>query len=503
MLIHDERTGDTASIDAPDAAAVMRRARRKGLALTHILATHHHADHTAGNLELKHETGCTIIGPKARGGAHPGSIGRSSDGDTIRFGGHDRSRARHAGPHHRPHQLLDPGAPRRLRRRHAVRHGLRARARGQPRDDVGVPQEARRPAARHRDLLRPRVHARQCPVRPHHRAGERGARQARAARWRRCAPKASRRCRPGSRSSSRPTFSCAPTARRSAFGSECRRRPTGRSSAKCASERTGRDGSGKPRCRGGDSRCSGSAPPRGRHFRETFRDSATRRGRRARPPSTSCWLRGRCRAGIGWMPSRSGTGTRERRSSSRSRRPRQCPRRPARLRPRGRGSARRPWCPPGIGSRRGASARGHSSAARSRRVFSSLASSWPRPAFLPVPLKLEHGSLARFPRGGRLFHYYVAGHWSQCAVLKGIFQDTWGAADMRLPPNTDSSRVNPKELRLAGVANMKAQSTGPLLSTIFVDYDNIYLSLKRKNEDAAQRFAKDSASGSRKSRAAA
>lgn len=38
---------------------------------------------------------------------------------------------------------------------------------------------------------------------------------------------------------------------------------------------------------------------------------------------------------------------------------------------------------------------------------------------------------------------------------------------------------------------MKAQSPGPLLSTIFIDYDNIYLSLKRKSEEAAKRFAKD------------
>lgn len=41
---------------------------------------------------------------------------------------------------------------------------------------------------------------------------------------------------------------------------------------------------------------------------------------------------------------------------------------------------------------------------------------------------------------------------------------------------------------------MKRESTGSLLSTVFVDYDNIYLSLKRKNEDAAKRFAKDSGS---------
>ena len=36
--------------------------------------------------------------------------------------------------------------------------------------------------------------------------------------------------------------------------------------------------------------------------------------------------------------------------------------------------------------------------------------------------------------------------------------------------------------------------TGPSLSAVFVDYDNIYLSLRRKNEDAAKRFAKDAAS---------
>ncbi len=38
---------------------------------------------------------------------------------------------------------------------------------------------------------------------------------------------------------------------------------------------------------------------------------------------------------------------------------------------------------------------------------------------------------------------------------------------------------------------MQGQSTGPTLSVVFVDYDNIYLSLKRKNEEAARRFAKD------------
>lgn len=38
---------------------------------------------------------------------------------------------------------------------------------------------------------------------------------------------------------------------------------------------------------------------------------------------------------------------------------------------------------------------------------------------------------------------------------------------------------------------MKRGNNGVSLSTVFVDYDNIYLSLKRKNEEAAKRFAKD------------
>jgi NYN domain len=38
---------------------------------------------------------------------------------------------------------------------------------------------------------------------------------------------------------------------------------------------------------------------------------------------------------------------------------------------------------------------------------------------------------------------------------------------------------------------MKRESSGPILTTIFVDYDNVYLSLKRKSEEAAKRFSKD------------
>ena len=42
-----------------------------------------------------------------------------------------------------------------------------------------------------------------------------------------------------------------------------------------------------------------------------------------------------------------------------------------------------------------------------------------------------------------------------------------------------------------GPFSMRREQAGALLSTVFVDYDNIYLSLKRKSEEAARRFAKE------------
>ena len=38
---------------------------------------------------------------------------------------------------------------------------------------------------------------------------------------------------------------------------------------------------------------------------------------------------------------------------------------------------------------------------------------------------------------------------------------------------------------------MKRETSGQILSAVFVDYDNVYLSLKRRSEEAAKRFAKD------------
>lgn len=87
VLIRDTERGVVASIDAPDANAVRASLKQKGWSLHYILTTHHHADHTDGNLELKKETGCIIVGPKAEAAKIPGIDTQVSEGDTFRLGG--------------------------------------------------------------------------------------------------------------------------------------------------------------------------------------------------------------------------------------------------------------------------------------------------------------------------------------------------------------------------------------------------------------------------------
>jgi hydroxyacylglutathione hydrolase len=89
VLIRDPESGAVASIDAPDAADVRNALAETGWKLTHILTTHHHADHTAGNSAVKAETGCTIIGPRGEAAKIPGIDKAVGEGDTFKFGSHE------------------------------------------------------------------------------------------------------------------------------------------------------------------------------------------------------------------------------------------------------------------------------------------------------------------------------------------------------------------------------------------------------------------------------
>ncbi len=86
VLIHDPKTEATAAIDAPDAEELLAALHEKGWTLTHILTTHHHHDHTAGNTIVKRMTGCTIIGPALEAGTIPGIDVKVAEGDTIDIG---------------------------------------------------------------------------------------------------------------------------------------------------------------------------------------------------------------------------------------------------------------------------------------------------------------------------------------------------------------------------------------------------------------------------------
>jgi hydroxyacylglutathione hydrolase len=89
LLIHDHKSGLTAAADAPDAAEIERQLAALGWHLTHILITHHHADHVEGNMTLKQRFGCTIIGPAAEAERIPGLDTGIVGGDTFTWAGHD------------------------------------------------------------------------------------------------------------------------------------------------------------------------------------------------------------------------------------------------------------------------------------------------------------------------------------------------------------------------------------------------------------------------------
>jgi hydroxyacylglutathione hydrolase len=87
VLIHDTESGQTAAIDAPEAGPIRARLAEKGWRLDRIFITHHHADHTGGNLELKGEFSCEITGPAGEAGKIPGIDKTVSEGSTFDFGG--------------------------------------------------------------------------------------------------------------------------------------------------------------------------------------------------------------------------------------------------------------------------------------------------------------------------------------------------------------------------------------------------------------------------------
>ena len=85
-LIHDPVSKATASIDAPEAAPVIKALQREGWHLTDILVTHHHADHVGGIAELKQKYDCRVVAPHDKTAAIPAVDERVKQGDTVKIG---------------------------------------------------------------------------------------------------------------------------------------------------------------------------------------------------------------------------------------------------------------------------------------------------------------------------------------------------------------------------------------------------------------------------------
>ena len=69
-LVHDAPSGETAVVDPGDAAPALAEAQRRGWTVTQVWNTHHHWDHSGGNLAMKEaalDSGgvCTVSSPAA------------------------------------------------------------------------------------------------------------------------------------------------------------------------------------------------------------------------------------------------------------------------------------------------------------------------------------------------------------------------------------------------------------------------------------------------------
>jgi hydroxyacylglutathione hydrolase len=87
VLLHDPESGATAAIDAPEASAVEAALASTGWKLSHILVTHHHADHTDGISALKERYHCQVVAPHAEAVRIPLVDVTVKEGDSVSVGG--------------------------------------------------------------------------------------------------------------------------------------------------------------------------------------------------------------------------------------------------------------------------------------------------------------------------------------------------------------------------------------------------------------------------------
>lgn len=85
-LLIDEATKTSALIDPSEVAPIIFKCSELNVKPDYILNTHHHFDHTDGNLELKELYGAKIVGNIADAGRIPGIDTKVTPGETFALG---------------------------------------------------------------------------------------------------------------------------------------------------------------------------------------------------------------------------------------------------------------------------------------------------------------------------------------------------------------------------------------------------------------------------------
>lgn len=87
FLVHDDRSGATALVDAPEAAPIAAALDERGWGLDEIWITHHHADHVDGVAALRDRFGAKVTGARADAHRLPALDRAVEDNETFDFAG--------------------------------------------------------------------------------------------------------------------------------------------------------------------------------------------------------------------------------------------------------------------------------------------------------------------------------------------------------------------------------------------------------------------------------
>ncbi|WP_270726743.1 hydroxyacylglutathione hydrolase [Shimia sp. Alg240-R146] len=87
FLIHDDKSGDTALVDAPEPGPILDALSDRGWSLSHVLLTHHHWDHVDGLADVLAKHPAKVVGATADAGRLPPLDISLGEGDSVTIGG--------------------------------------------------------------------------------------------------------------------------------------------------------------------------------------------------------------------------------------------------------------------------------------------------------------------------------------------------------------------------------------------------------------------------------